>query len=271
MPELPEVETTRRGIAPSVTGAVITDVQVRNPRLRLPVPACLHEQLVGGDVVAVRRRAKYLLFDFTHGGLVVHLGMSGSLRIVPSHSPPGAHDHVDLVLGDITLRYRDPRRFGLFAWSDAGADAHALLAGLGPEPLGDGFDGAWLYRQTRGTRVAIKQAIMDGRRVVGVGNIYASESLFRARINPMVPASRLGPQRCARLAGTIRETLTEAIAAGGSTLRDFVGGDGQPGYFQQNCFVYGRDDLPCLICGCGVKRAVIGQRATYWCPACQAR
>lgn len=271
MPELPEVETTRRGIAPSVTGAAVTDVRVRDARLRLPVPAVLHERLVGGAILAVRRRAKYLLFDLPAGGLVVHLGMSGSLRIVPSELTPGAHDHIDLVLGDIALRYRDPRRFGLFAWSDAGGDAHPLLAGLGPEPLGDDFDGAWLHRETRKTRVAIKQAIMDARRVVGVGNIYASESLFRARINPLLPASRLGPQRCARLVGTIRETLTEAIAAGGSTLRDFVGGDGQPGYFQQSYFVYGRDGEPCRVCGHSISRTVIGQRATYWCPVCQAR
>ena len=271
MPELPEVETTRRGIAPSVTGVVVTDVRVRNPRLRLPVPAALHERVVGGAVLAVRRRAKYLLFDFSAGGLIVHLGMSGSLRVVPSGQAPAAHDHIDLVFGEFALRYRDPRRFGLFAWSDAGCDAHPLLAGLGPEPLGEEFDGACLHRHTRATRVAIKQALMDGKRVVGVGNIYASESLFRARINPLLPASRLGPRRCARLADCIRATLSAAIEAGGSTLRDFVGGDGQPGYFQQSYHVYGRDGEPCLVCGSTVRRTVLGQRATYWCPVCQAR
>lgn len=271
MPELPEVETTLRGVAPWVEGRVVRAVTVRNAGLRLPVPAELGVRLVGRAVEGVRRRAKYLLFDMPGGGLVVHLGMSGSLRLVAQGEPPGSHDHVDLDFGERVLRYRDPRRFGLIVWQDGRADDHPLLARLGPEPLDRDFDGAHLLRTTRGLRVPVKQAIMDGHRVVGVGNIYASESLFRARIHPLLPAGQIGLRRYLRLVDAIRGTLTDAIAAGGSSLRDFVGGDGRPGYFQQQYFVYGRDGEPCRVCGTVLRRMVIGQRASYWCPRCQRR
>ncbi|AVR87500.1 bifunctional DNA-formamidopyrimidine glycosylase/DNA-(apurinic or apyrimidinic site) lyase [Thauera aromatica] len=271
MPELPEVETTCSGIRPHLEGRVLDALVVRNPRLRQPLPADLERRLVGRRLLAVRRRAKYLLFDFGDGTLLVHLGMSGSLRLVPAGTPPGAHDHVDFVFGGQLLRLRDPRRFGLVLWQPGAAALHPLLAGLGPEPLSAAFDGAWLHRVTRGLRAPIKHVLMDGRRVVGVGNIYASESLFRARIHPLEPAGRLGPQRCARLVAAVRETLCAAIAAGGSTLRDFVGGDGRPGYFQQQYAVYGRDGEPCPQCGAVIRRVVSGQRATFFCPHCQRR
>lgn len=271
MPELPEVETTRRGILPVLTGQVVTGCRVRNPRLRLPVSDLMESRVTGRTLLDVRRRAKYLLLIFDPGCIVVHLGMSGSLRVVPAELPPGPHDHVDLVFGASALRLRDPRRFGLMVWHDGDPLAHPLLRHLGPEPLEAGFDAGWLYRATRATQVPIKQALMDARRVVGVGNIYASESLFRARISPLVSARTLGRVRCGRLAGCVRETLQDAILAGGSTLRDFVGGDGRPGYFQQQYFVYGRDGQSCRVCGKTIVKAIIAQRATFWCPHCQRR
>jgi formamidopyrimidine-DNA glycosylase len=271
MPELPEVETTCRGIRPLVCGRRVTALRVRNPRLRQPVPADLATRLVGERLDAVRRRAKYLLLDFAGGSLIVHLGMSGSLRVVAADTPAGAHDHVDLVFGDSALRLRDPRRFGLVLWQAGDALSHPLLAGLGREPLEDGFTGTWLRQALHGSRMPIKQALMDARRVVGVGNIYASESLFRARIHPLEAAGAVGPRRIGRLAAAIRETLAAAIAAGGSTLRDYVGGDGRPGYFQQEYFVYGRAGLPCRVCGTPVRRVVVGQRSTFFCPRCQRR
>lgn len=269
MPELPEVETTCRGIRPAVSGQILTDVRVRNARLRLPVPDDLGARAAGEPLQAVRRRAKYLLLEFPAGSVIVHLGMSGSLRVVDSDQPPGAHDHVDLVFGEHALRLRDPRRFGLVVWQPGDALAHPLLAGLGVEPLEDEFTGRWLYRALQGVRAPIKQALMDGRRVVGVGNIYASESLFRARIHPLEPAGEVGPRRIERLVAAVRETLQLAIAAGGSSLRDFVGGDGRKGYFQQDYFVYGREGMPCRVCATPVRRVVIGQRSTFYCPRCQ--
>ena len=197
MPELPEVETTCNGVRPHAEGRVLSALVVRNPRLRQPVPEDLPARIVGARLQGVSRRAKYLLFDFGAGAVIVHLGMSGSLRVVPAAQPPGRHDHVDFVFGELALRLRDPRRFGMVVWQPGDADAHPLLAHLGPEPLGDEFDAAWLHRVTRGLRAPIKHVLMDSRRLVGVGNIYASESLFRARIHPMTAAGRLGPQRCA--------------------------------------------------------------------------
>lgn len=269
MPELPEVETTCRGIRPHVEERCLSAVVVRNGRLRQPVPTDLAARAAGHRLLAVRRRAKYLLLDFGHGCIIVHLGMSGSLRVVPAAQAAQPHDHVDLCFGELALRLRDPRRFGLVLWHDGDGEDHPLLAGLGPEPLGDAFDGEVLFRTTRGLRQPIKHALMDARRVVGVGNIYAAESLFRARIHPLEPAGRLGLQRCRRLAATVRETLAEAIAAGGSTLRDFVGGDGRAGYFQQQYFVYGREGLPCRVCGSAVRRFVSAQRSCWFCPRCQ--
>lgn len=271
MPELPEVETTCRGVRPHVEGRVLSAVTVRNPRLRQPVPATLATVAVGQTLRAVSRRAKYLLFDFDEGGMVIHLGMSGSLRVVEAGLAPEKHDHLDLVFGDAALRLRDPRRFGMVLWQAGEAVTHPMLAGLGPEPLGDGFDAAYWLAATRGLNAPIKHVLMDGRKVVGVGNIYASESLFRARIHPLEPAGALGPRRCARLVETVRETLSDAIAAGGSTLRDFVGGDGKPGYFQQQYFAYSREGEPCRVCSTPIRRFVSGQRATYFCPQCQRR
>ncbi|MBI1905778.1 MAG: bifunctional DNA-formamidopyrimidine glycosylase/DNA-(apurinic or apyrimidinic site) lyase [Rhodocyclales bacterium] len=269
MPELPEVETTCRGIRPVLTGQRVTGCVVRNPRLRQPVSETLGRTLIGQTLLDVRRRAKYVLLVFAGGNLIVHLGMSGSLRVVGVDEPPAVHDHVDLVFGGQALRLRDPRRFGLMLWHAGEACTHPLLASLGPEPLDEGFDGARLRELMGVTRVPIKQALMDGRRVVGIGNIYASESLFRARIHPLAPASGLGVAQYRRLAQAVRETLMAAIAAGGSTLKDFVGGDGKPGYFQQSYAVYGRDGQACRACGATIRRAVVGQRATFWCPRCQ--
>lgn len=269
MPELPEVEITRRGIEPWLLGAVVSGVRIRQPRLRYPVPDVLPALLGGEPVLAVRRRAKYLLVDFSHGSLMIHLGMSGSLRVLPEGTPPERHDHFDLVLGERVLRLRDPRRFGAVLWLPAGEAEHPLLASLGLEPLDEGFDGGQLAALLAGRRTPIKLAIMDGHLLVGVGNIYASESLFRARIHPATPAGRLGRVRCERLASEIRQTLNDALAAGGSSLRDFVHSDGSPGYFQQQYFVYGRDGEPCRVCGRAIERSVMGQRATFWCPRCQ--
>lgn len=269
MPELPEVETTCRGIAPHVAGRVVSAVSVRQPRLRQPIPADLAEHIVGQTVQAVERRAKYLLLRFAHGSLILHLGMSGSLRIVAAESPAQTHDHVDILFGETALRLRDPRRFGMLLWHPGAPETHPLLAALGREPLEPGFDGAWLHQETRGRRTPIKQFLMDSHVLVGVGNIYASESLFRARIHPATPASRLGAARCDVLADAIRATLEDALAAGGSTLRDFVHSDGSPGYFQQQYFVYGRDGESCRVCGETIRRRVLGQRATFYCVRCQ--
>ena len=271
MPELPEVETTRRGIRPALVGHPVTGVVVRNARLRLPVPSDLEAHMSGHALRDVRRRAKYLLLDFDGGSLIVHLGMSGSLRVVSRSAPVGSHDHVDVLFGCQVLRLRDPRRFGLLTWQDGDPLDHPLLAHLGPEPLEPGFGGAWLHQVTRGLRIPIKQALMDSKRVVGVGNIYASESLFRARVHPLTPAGRIGLARYRRLADAIQETLTDAIRAGGSTLRDYVGGDGRAGYFQQHYFVYGRDGESCRVCAALIDRRVVAQRATFWCPRCQRR
>ena len=268
MPELPEVEVTRRGIAPQVAGRRISAVAVREPRLRWRVPEAVRG-LAGRTVRSVGRRAKYLLLDCGDGHLIVHLGMSGSLRVLPLDATPGKHDHFDLVLGDRMLRLRDPRRFGAVLWTTAGLDTHPLLRHLGVEPLSRALDGRRLHALTRARPTAIKLFIMDSRRVVGVGNIYASESLYRAGIDPRTPAQRLTPERCARLARAIKDTLRAAIRAGGSSLRDFVGSDGAYGCFQQRYRVYDRAGEACRGCGTPVRRVVQGQRSTYFCPSCQ--
>ena len=270
MPELPEVETTRRGVAPHVIGPGILRVDVREPRLRWPVPDALAAELPGERFVAVERRAKYLLFACSRGVLLVHLGMSGSLRLVAAEEPPARHAHVDIVFDSgQALRYTDPRKFGCLLWRPAGAGEHPLLAGLGPEPLGDGFDGGLLYRSSRGRRTAVKQLIMDSRIVVGVGNIYACEALFRAGIHPARACGRISAARYARLAEAIREVLGNAIAAGGTTLRDFSGGDGRPGYFRQRLQVYGRGGESCVNCAMRLREIRLSQRSTVFCPACQ--
>ena len=270
MPELPEVEVTRRGITPHLAGRLISAVEVREPRLRWPVPPAVRK-LAGRTVRAIRRRGKYLLFDCGDGHLIVHLGMSGSLRVLPSGTPARKHDHFDLVLGDRLLRLRDPRRFGAVLWTAQDVDAHPLLAHLGVEPLSRELAPARLHLLTRGQRAPIKQFLMDARRIVGVGNIYASESLFRAGIHPLTPAGRLSRERCAALSQAIKDTLRSAIRAGGSSLRDFVGADGMAGEFQLRTWVYDRAGLPCRRCGTPIRRLVQGARATYFCPTCQKR
>jgi len=269
MPELPEVETTRRGIAAHVTGRRVQALEVREARLRWPVAPELAAALVGQRIRGVRRRAKYLLFDTGAGTLIVHLGMSGSLRVLATGTPPGPHDHLDLVLsGGRCLRLRDPRRFGSVLWS-TDPSRHRLLADLGPEPLEPGFDGAYLYRRAHGRRQAVKSFVMDARVVVGVGNIYASEALFAAGIHPARAAGRIGIERFGHLAGAITRVLRAAIRSGGTTLRDFVASDGRPGYFRIRLHAYGREGEPCTRCAAPIRRIVIGQRASYFCARCQ--
>jgi formamidopyrimidine-DNA glycosylase len=277
VPELPEVEVTRRALAPHVEGRVIERVEIRDRRLRWPVPADLALRLTGQRVERLERRGKYLLWRLPAGVLISHLGMSGVWRVFPLRAgvpAPARHDHADLRFAEACIRLTDPRRFGALLWhanEDGPVDAHPLLAGLGVEPFDSRFGGEWLYRGTRGRSAAIKQVLLAGDVVVGVGNIYASESLFRAGINPKLAAHRLGPARCDRLAAAIRDVLGEAIAVGGSTLRDFVGADGAEGYFMLDAFVYERAGQPCRVCGNAIARLVQGQRATYYCRRCQRR
>jgi formamidopyrimidine-DNA glycosylase len=272
MPELPEVETTRRGVEPHLVGRRLDEVIILQPRLRYPVPESLG-QLAGCRFVALRRRGKYLMLDLDRGGsMIIHLGMSGSLRLV-AHGAEDfrKHDHVVLRLdGPHELRYHDPRRFGLILHVPEGPpEAHPLLASLGPEPLEEGFDPPSLHRLCQKRSAPIKQVIMDASVVVGVGNIYASESLFRAGIRPRTAARRVSRPRLARLVDAIRTVLAESIEQGGTTLRDFLHSDGEPGYFRQKLFVYERAGEPCRVCGDAIRHAVLGQRSTYWCPTCQ--
>jgi formamidopyrimidine-DNA glycosylase len=270
MPELPEVETTLRGLAPHLTGQRIAKVMIRNPQLRWPIPAQLPAILRGQTIHALKRRAKYLLLQCDSGTLILHLGMSGSLRILPAHTAPEKHDHFDLQLENgMLMRLRDPRRFGAVLWHSGDVAQHPLLAGLGPEPLLDGFDAAYLYRATRKRSAAIKLVLMDNHVVVGVGNIYANEALFRSGIRPQLAAGKLTLPRCARLVQNIREILTASIALGGSTLRDFVDSAGKPGYFQQHYWVYGRAGEPCRACGNPIRQIRQGQRSSFYCPHCQ--
>jgi formamidopyrimidine-DNA glycosylase len=268
MPELPEVEVTRRGLAPQLAGRHISAVIVREPRLRWPVPTEVRS-LAGRTVRAVNRRGKYLLLDCGDGHLIVHLGMSGSLRLVPPGTPAQKHDHFDLVLGDRTLRLRDPRRFGAVLWTSKAPDTHPLLSGLGLEPLSPALAPAPLHALTRGSRVPVKQFLMDARRIVGVGNIYASESLFRAGIHPRRRANRVSLKDCAKLASAIKQTLRAAIRAGGSSLRDYVGADGVLGDFQRRTWVYAREGEPCRRCRTAIRRIVQAGRSSFYCPTCQ--
>lgn len=268
MPELPEVETTRRGITPYLQGESIRQVLVRQPKLRWPIPAEVMA-LRDAPVLAVRRRAKFLLVDMVGGQLLIHLGMSGSLRVLPNETLPGKHDHVDLLLSSgKLLRYNDPRRFGAVLWSEQ-PDSHPLLAHLGPEPLEQGFDGEWLAQRAAGRKQAVKTFIMDNKTVVGVGNIYAQESLFMAGIHPSRQAGRISRSRYDRLAQSIQQVLSQAIVAGGTTLKDFSRVDGQPGYFAQELMVYGRAGENCLVCATKLRAARHGQRSTCYCPECQ--
>jgi formamidopyrimidine-DNA glycosylase len=270
MPELPEVETTRRGIAPHVIGRRVARIDVYDPRLRWPVPADLEARLRGRVIERVDRRSKYLLFHVGAGALLVHLGMTGTLRVFRDPPPRRAHDHVDIVLDDATLlRYRDPRRFGAMLWVGAAANGHPLLDALGPEPFDAAFDAHYLWRATRRRRTPIKLALMDNRVVTGVGNIYANEALFRAGIRPSTRANRLSRPRLALLVDAVRDVLTAAIAKGGSTLRDYVGSDGSAGYFQLEYCVYGRAGQACRACGSPIAQARLGQRSAFYCPRCQ--
>lgn len=270
MPELPEVETTRRGLEPHLRGQTIARVVVRNRNLRWPVPVARLKQLTGCAVRAVARRGKYLLIDCTDGWLIIHLGMSGSLRIVPGNTPFGKHDHFDLILASgLLMRLTDPRRFGAVLWEAEDPNRHPLLARLAPEPLESEFDAKWLFTRTRRRSAAIKAVLMDSHIVTGVGNIYANEALFRAGVRPGVGAGRLSRAQCARLVDAVKQTLAAAIAAGGSTLRDFFAADGSPGYFQDHYKVYGRFGLPCRDCGTPIKSLRQAQRSSFYCPQCQ--
>jgi len=270
MPELPEVETTRRGLAPLLVNQRVKTAVVRNHGLRQPVPRNLPRLLAGATIRNVTRRGKYLLFDCGTGTLILHLGMSGRLWVVGAASSPAKHDHFDLVLENGTVvRLRDPRRFGLVLWHKGDPLGHPLLAAIGPEPFSAEFDGARLYRATRNRSAAIKQVLMDSHVVAGVGNIYANEALFRAGIRPSTPAQRLSRARCDALAEKVRETLQDAIGAGGSSLRDYVGSDGLAGNFQSQFMVYGRAGQPCQRCGTTIKEIRQGQRSTFYCPHCQ--
>ena len=270
MPELPEVETTRRGLAPHLEGQLIDAVVIRHPMLRWPVPQQLINLLPGQRIHQIQRRGKYLLFDTEAGWLIVHLGMSGSLRVVPATTPPEKHDHFDLVLrSGQAMRLRDPRRFGAVLWAGKDVMQHKLLMVLGVEPMTAEFSAEHLYQATRGRAAAIKLVLMDSHLVVGVGNIYANEALFAAGINPKTPAQRVSLARLQRLVAAVNDTLARAIQAGGSSLRDFVKADGEPGYFQQEYAVYGRTDEPCLRCARPIKQIRQGQRSSFYCTACQ--
>jgi len=269
MPELPEVETTRRGIAPHLEGHTIKGLVVRQPRLRWPITPVLKRSLPGQKIHAVERRAKYLLLRLDKGTLILHLGMSGSLRILPADTPPNPHDHVDLLFDGQCLRLRDPRRFGAVLWTSSDPAKHKLIHHLGPEPLSDDFDADHLYQKSRRRHGAVKNFIMDGKVVVGVGNIYASEALFRAGIHPARACNRISRERYQRLTEEIKAVLSEAIKQGGTTLRDFQQEDGRPGYFAQQLQVYGREGEPCPSCGKGIQKKIIGQRSSYYCSHCQ--
>ena len=277
MPELPEVETTRAGLAPHLIDRCVVAVTLRRADLRWPIATEIADRLPGQRVVAVRRRAKYLLLDTAAGSALLHLGMSGSLRVLPADTPPRAHDHVDLLLDSgRALRFNDPRRFGCLLWQPPGA-VHPLLAGLGPEPLSaDGgalnpttFNGDYLYALSRGRRAAVKSFLMDQKVVVGGGNIYVAEALFAAGISPLRAAGKVSRERYGRLADAVQAILAQAITRGGTTLRDFINPDGAPGYFEQELSAYGRGGDPCRRCGRALKQALVGQRATVWCGHCQ--
>ncbi len=269
MPELPEVEITRRGLLP-LLNQTVKNVVIRNASMRWPIPAHLPETLKNQKLISLTRRAKYILATFENGTLLLHLGMSGRISLLDRNYPPEKHDHFDVEFNDNqVLRLRDPRRFGAVLWAGLEPNKHALLSALGPEPLEDTFSGKYLHQHIRTRSATIKTTMMDGHLVVGVGNIYASESLFRARINPQTPANKVSLAKCEQLVAEIKATLNDALAAGGSSLRDFFGTDGNPGYFQQEYFVYGRTGEPCKICAKPIKTVRLGQRSTFYCASCQ--
>lgn len=269
MPELPEVETTRRGIAPHVEGRRVTRAVLRRPDLRWPIPAEIKRCFVGARVTHTERRAKYLLLHSAPGAAIIHLGMSGSLRVLDADVPVRAHDHVDLVLDDgRLLRFNDPRRFGCLLWQPAGS-THALLQQLGPEPLGDDFDGDYLFARSRGRSAPVKAFLMDQDVVVGVGNIYVAEALFAAGVRPGRAAGKVTRREYALLADAIRRILAHAIERGGTTLRDFLRPDGEPGYFEQELFVYGREGEACKRCTTPISARRDAQRSSFFCRFCQ--
>lgn len=270
MPELPEVETTRRGIEPHLRGQRIKQLIVHQRRLRWPVPRGLERNLAGQRIKQVDRRGKYLLLSVDKGTLIVHLGMSGSLRVLPNTSARGSHDHVDLLLDQgQCLRFTDPRRFGAWLWTNKPVSQHPLLSQLGPEPLSEAFNAGYLYKLSRGRKLAVKNFVMNSHVVVGVGNIYANEALFRAGINPARSAGRISRQRYAQLVDATKAVLADAIKQGGTTLRDFVSGEGKPGYFKQSLQVYGQTGAPCPYCATPIRVRRIGQRSSFYCPGCQ--
>lgn len=270
MPELPEVETARRGISPHILGQTVSRLVIRQYQLRWPIPGDLPEKLPSQRILRVGRRGKYLLIGTNLGTAIVHLGMSGSLRVTSAGLPPKKHDHYDIEFeNDVCLRFHDPRRFGCLLWTESDPLRHPLLADLGTEPLDTGFSGAYLHQAASRRKAPVKAFIMDSRMVVGIGNIYANEALFRSAINPRRAAGKISQERYARLVNDIRAVLTEAIAQGGSTLRDFVNETGKPGYFQQTLNVYGRGGLPCSRCGKPIRSIRLSQRSTFYCPNCQ--
>ena len=269
MPELPEVETTRRGIEPHIVGKRVKALHVRQPKLRWPIPDAIHAA-EGKKLKSVERRGKYLLFRFSNGTIIAHLGMSGSMRITAPGEPPMFHDHVDLECSDgTTLRYCDPRRFGAWLWTEEDPLQHDLIAKLGPEPLTDAFNVEYLVAKAKGRKSSVKAFIMDSHVVVGVGNIYANEALFMAGIHPKRAAGRVSKARYEKLVEAIKAVLAASIEMGGTTLRDFVGGDGKPGYFKQTLRVYGRAGQPCLTCKTPLTEIRLGQRSTVFCKLCQ--
>ena len=270
MPELPEVETTCNGIATHLINKTVAKVVIRQPKLRWPIPARLKKDLPGNKITSIKRRAKYILIETNAGTLIIHLGMSGSLRVLKADTPFDKHDHFDLVLKNgQCLRLHDPRRFGAVLWTTKPVLEHKLLCKLGPEPLSDQFTAENLFKLSRKRKVSIKQFIMNAHIVVGVGNIYASEALFLAGIHPRKTTGNISFPRFKQLVNSIQKVLTAAIKQGGTTLKDFTQSDGKPGYFQQQLNVYGRAGEPCPVCGKAISHCVLGQRATYYCTQCQ--
>jgi len=270
MPELPEVETTRRGITPHCLNQSVAKIVIRQPKLRWPIPQRIKKILLGESLNKIERRGKYILLSFNCGTVLIHLGMSGSLRILPAEVPPAKHDHFDMLFNNgLCLRFHDPRRFGSILFTKDDPASHKLLSSLGPEPLSSDFTAEYLFEKSRNKTVNIKQLIMNSKIVVGVGNIYASEALFLAGIHPQRIAGKISKQRYQRLSETIKSVLTEAIAQGGTTLRDFTSSDGKPGYFSQKLNVYGRAGQSCPQCGSAIKNSVIAQRASFYCGKCQ--
>jgi formamidopyrimidine-DNA glycosylase len=270
VPELPEVETTKRGIERALLGSRVLEAVVRERRLRWPIPKNFESSVRGQSVKSVERRAKYILIGFDAATLILHLGMSGSLRLVRPGTAPRPHDHWDLALDSgWVLRFHDPRRFGSLHWTEGDPHEHPLLKKLAPEPLDGGFDAEYLYQATRKRGVAIKQLLMNSQIVVGVGNIYASEALFHARVAPRRRSGRITKAEAVRLTAAIKQVLSDAIKIGGTTLRDYVDPDGSPGYFSQKLYVYERAGSACRVCKSTVKQFAQGQRSTYWCSTCQ--